>query len=96
MTLQSSDYRQKSVPKLHWSRKSQPIAPAEVLMNRLQQGWSVSNTVTCKQHQYGPGRSVDIYTFTLTHNNDTMQLPVQSNPVVRRLLREHNLEIITE
>lgn len=96
MTLQSSDYRQKAIAKIHWSRQSQPIAPAEILVNRLQQGWMLADTVTCKQHQYGPGRSVDIYTFTLTHNAETMQLPVQSNPVVRRLLRENNLEIIAE
>lgn len=96
MTLQTSNYTQKAIIQRHWSRQSQPIAPAEILVNRLQHGWELGKTVTCEQHHYGPGRSVDIYTFTLTQKDEMLQLPVQSNPVVRRLIRDHALEIIND
>ena len=26
----------------HWSRESQPIAPAEILINRLENGWALN------------------------------------------------------
>lgn len=94
MTLQTSNYQRKAIPQRHWSRQSQPIAPVEILVNRLQQGWVLKPIVQCDQHHYGPGRAVNIYTFTLTYNDNSMQLPVQANPVVMRLIRERQLEVV--
>lgn len=96
MSVQFDRSARKGVRLRHWSRQSQPIAPAEILVNRLQNGWVLSSVVTCEQHHYGPGRSIDIYTFTLTQNDSVLQLPVQANPVVRRILREYNLQVVTQ
>ncbi len=95
MSVQFSNSPRKGVSQRHWSRQSQPIAPAEILVNRLQHGWALSPVVSCQQHHYGPGRTIEIYTFTLTQNDDVLQLPVQSNPVVRRIIRDHRLQIVS-
>ncbi|PJF44039.1 MAG: hypothetical protein CUN55_06035 [Phototrophicales bacterium] len=96
MNTQITNRVESGVPLRHWSRQSQPIAPAEILVNRLQNGWQLSPVATCQQHHYGPGRTIDIYTFTLTQNGDVLQLPVRANPVVHRIIREHNLEVVNQ
>ncbi|NDJ85310.1 MAG: hypothetical protein GYB66_05455 [Chloroflexi bacterium] len=91
--LPQPEYRDAPRPR-HWSRQSQPIAPAEILVDRLQNGWILGKVVKCQRYEYGPGRSVNIYHFTLTSNGETTQIPVHSNPVVRRLIHENNLQIV--
>lgn len=86
---------QYSTPKhRHWSRQSQPIAPAEILVEHVRAGWKINPVVKCQTHEYGPGRSVNIYHFTLTFDGEVLQLPVHANPVVRRLIREHQLHVV--
>lgn len=97
MTVQTNPQSErKGVKQRHWSRQSQPIAPADILVNRLQHGWTLSAVVTCEKHHYGPGRSVDIFTFTLTQNDKVLQLPVQANPIARRIIRDHNLQVVNQ
>ncbi len=78
----------------HWSRQSQPIAPVEILVERIRDGWELDTLVKCQTYEYGPGRSVNVYHFTLTNNEETLQLPVHANPIVRRLIRERQLHVI--
>ncbi|NDJ85569.1 MAG: hypothetical protein GYB66_06765 [Chloroflexi bacterium] len=93
LDVQMREYQKKVTRPRHWSRQSQPIAPAEILVNRLQRGWQLHNIVQVQTHSYGPGRSIDIYHFTLSNGTETAQIPVQSNPVVRRLIRENRLQV---
>jgi len=89
-----SQNQQQVVQQKHWSRESQPIAPAEILVNRLESGWSLNQIVHAKTHQYGGGRTIQIYFFTICLQGESIEIPVQANPVIRRLIVERKLNVI--
>jgi hypothetical protein len=88
MELRSSDTRR------HWSPSSQAYAPADVLLQYLANGWVISPVVGLEEHWHAGVRRVDVYHFELTNEDDTVVLPVQSNPVVRRLMRQRQLKVV--
>ncbi|NDJ78299.1 MAG: hypothetical protein GYB65_18780 [Chloroflexi bacterium] len=88
MELRSNDTRR------HWSPTSQPYAPADVLMQYLSWGWIISPVVGLEEHWHAGVRRVDVFHFELTKENQALVLPVQSNPVVRRLLSERQLKVV--
>lgn len=89
-----SEYYRQNEKQLYWSRQIQPIAPSQILTNRLECGWQLGNVVGREIHQYGPGRSIDIFHFTLSRDGETVEIPVRSNPVIKRLIIEHHLRVI--
>lgn len=88
MELRTNDTRR------HWSPSSQPYAPADVLIRYLSSGWQISPVVGLEEHYHAGVRRVDVYHFELVKDDEHQILPVQSNPIVRRLLREHNLRVV--
>lgn len=92
--LELAQYKRNTVEERHWSRQSQPIAPSDILVNWLQCGWKLGDTVKRQIHHYGPGRSLDIYHFTLSRDNEMLELPVGSNPVVKRIISENRLSVV--
>lgn len=88
MELRSNDTRR------HWSSSSQTYAPADVLMAYLTDGWTLSPVVGLEEHWHAGVRRVDVYHFELSKENQTQVLPVQSNPVVRRLMHERQLRVV--
>ena len=88
MELRSIDTRR------HWSPSSQAYAPADVLLRYLAEGWTVSPIVGLEEHWHAGVRRVDVYHFELSKDNQSLVLPVQSNPVVRRLLNERQLRVV--
>lgn len=88
MELRSTDTRR------HWSPSSQAYAPADVLLRYLAEGWTVSPIVGLEEHWHAGVRRVDVYHFELVRENKVLVLPVQSNPVVRRLLHERQLRVV--
>jgi hypothetical protein len=87
--LRSANQRQ------HWSPASQPYAPADVLLEYLDDGWKLSPVVGREEHCYGAGRHVDVYYFELTHDYRALVMPVHDNPTVARLVWERQLWIVT-
>lgn len=88
MELRTNDTRR------HWSPTSQEYAPADVLLRFLTSGWKISPVVGLEQHRHAGVRKVDVYHFELTKDDKQQILPVQSNPVVRRLLHERDLRVV--
>jgi len=88
MELRSLDTRR------HWSPTSQAYAPADVLLRYLAEEWQLSPIVGLEEHWHAGVRRVDVYHFEVSKGEETLVLPVQSNPVVRRLLRDCNLRIV--
>jgi hypothetical protein len=86
--LRSNDNRR------HWSPSSQAYAPADVLMAYLADGWSLSPVVGLEEHWHAGVRRVDVYHFELHKEGQSQVLPVQSNPVVRRLMRLRQLRVV--
>jgi hypothetical protein len=88
MELRSTDTRR------HWSASSQAYAPADVLMRYLADNWTISPVVGLEEHWHAGSRRVDVYHFELIKDEESLVLPVQSNPVVRRLLQERQLRVV--
>ena len=88
MELRSNDTRR------HWSPSSQTYAPADVLLQYLSDGWSLSPVVGLEEHWHAGARRVDVYQFELVKDDQVQILPVQSNPVVRRLITQHQLKVV--
>jgi hypothetical protein len=78
----------------HWSPSSQAYAPADVLMRYLAEDWTISPIVGLEEHWHANARRVDVYHFELIKDAQSLVLPVQSNPVVRRLLHERQLRVV--
>ncbi|MBZ0317188.1 MAG: hypothetical protein DPW16_21040 [Chloroflexi bacterium] len=91
---QLRDYKRSTAELKPWSSHSQPIAPVEILVNRLQRGCTLDPIVRVEMHTYGPGRSVSIYHFTVIQEDQKLVIPVQSNPVVHRLIDQYRLEVV--
>ena len=83
--FRSTDKRQ------FWAAASQKYAPAGVLLDYLEAGWVLSRVVGVEEFYYAGLRHVSIYHFELFKNGQFYVIPVQGNPVVRRLLRDQNL-----
>ncbi len=88
MELRSTDTRR------HWSPTSQAYAPADVFIQYLTEGWQVSPVVGLEEHWHAGIRRVDVYHFELTNESQTLVIPVQSNPVVRRLIAQRELKVV--
>lgn len=88
------DYKRSTANLKPWSSQSQPIAPVEILVNRLQRGCTLDPIVKLETHTYGPGRSVSIYHFTVIQEDEKLVIPVQVNPVVRRLIEQYHLQVV--
>jgi hypothetical protein len=78
----------------HWSPSSQTYAPVDVLLQYLTEGWTISPVVGLEEHWHAGVRRVDVYHFELLKGEKSQVLPVQSNPVVRRLLHQLQLKIV--
>jgi hypothetical protein len=88
MELRSNDTRR------HWSPSSQTYAPADVLMQYLTEGWTASPVIGLEEHWHAGVRRVDIYHFELFKDEQVQLLPVQSNPIVRRLIEQRQLKVV--
>lgn len=88
MELRSNDTRR------HWSPTSQTYAPADVLLRFLAEGWQISPIVGLEEHWHAGVRRVDVYHFELTKDEASQVLPVQSNPVVRRLMHDRKFRVV--
>ncbi len=88
MELRSTDTRR------HWSPTSQAYAPADVLVQYITEEWQVSPVVGLEEHWHAGIRRVDVYHFELNKEGQTLVVPVQSNPVIRRLIAQRGLKVV--
>lgn len=88
MELRSTDTRR------HWSPTSQAYAPADVLLQYLADDWEMSPVVGLEEHWHAGVRRVDVYHFELHKGAQSMVVPVQSNPVIRRLIARRGLKVV--
>jgi hypothetical protein len=60
----------------------------------MHKGWQLASQVAVKSFLYFGGRPINVYYFTLTKDDDQIEMPVLLNPVVRRLIEHHHLQIV--
>ncbi len=75
----------------HWCPDSEPYASADVLLQYLRMGWVLDKLVAVETVYHTAHRHSNVYYFTLYHDNQTIEMPVLSNPVVLDLLKRDKL-----
>lgn len=78
----------------HWSPKSQPYAPADVLLQYLHDGWEINNRIVSEVFRCLSRQCVELYYFMLLRDGEFVTLPIVANPVASRLIREFSLTVI--
>lgn len=77
----------------YWHPKSELFAGGDNLITAVERGWIVEQCVLI-HHWYAGMRSVKIYEFTLQRGEDSMIMPVISNPYVARFIKEEEIQLI--
>ncbi len=77
----------------HWAPESQPIAPADIVLQFLSQGWRLHDQVFVEVYTRRNGRCIELFYFTLLLDHEQRSVPVVANPVVHRLIQEHGLRL---
>lgn len=73
----------------HWDSNSERYGGGDALLTRLQQGWKLSDTVWAEQYWHAGTRPVIVLHFRLLREGQQCDMPVISNPFVRRLIYKH-------
>lgn len=86
LEIDDDDYR-------HWSPASQPYATAEVLLQYLSRGWECMNEVAVKTFRCVSSRCVEVYAFEISKGHERLCVPVVSNPIILRFIRQRGLAV---
>ncbi len=78
----------------HWSPESESYPPAEVLLQFIRLGWMLDELVAVETFYYAGYRRSDIYHFTLSRGDETIEIPVLANPAVFRVVNSCNLTVV--
>ncbi len=81
-------------PARYWHPGSQPYAPVDILLDYLNTGWELDNLVAVETYFYAGYRRVEVYYLTLNRDDERVEMPVQGNPIVTRLIEEHQLKVV--
>jgi hypothetical protein len=77
----------------YWSHGCEAYAGGDALLTILREGWDAGDTAYVEDFWHSGARLVVVYHFDLTRGDQTLSLPVLSNPFVRRLLRQEKFKI---
>lgn len=70
----------------HWSSKSQKYAGGDAVMTLLSNGWRIAETVFLEEYWHAGSRCVTIFHLEMHRDDEVMNVPVLSNPYVRRMV----------
>jgi hypothetical protein len=77
----------------HWSSQCEQYAGGDALLTLLRSDWEISGALYYEEHWLAGMRLVTVYHVLLTRGEETMSIPVISNPFVRRMIRLENLPV---
>mgnify|MGYP005838803485 CR=1 FL=1 len=77
----------------HWSANCEEYAGGDCLLTALREGWQIPETIYSENFWHSGARLVIVFHFDLTRGDETMAMPVLSNPFVRRLIRQESLTV---
>jgi hypothetical protein len=78
----------------HWCDTSEQYAGGDALLTAMQNEWIAEKTCYEEHHWHAGTRLVTIYHFELHNGDETLHMPVITNPYVRRILREENFNVV--
>ncbi|MBW4436494.1 MAG: hypothetical protein KME04_05135 [Pleurocapsa minor GSE-CHR-MK-17-07R] len=76
----------------HWDPHSEHFAGGDALITAIQQGWQLIEPVY-KEDFWAAGTRVVVYHSILERGDETMVMPVLTNPFIRRGLKTRTLEV---
>lgn len=92
--IQSSDFHvDYSDVHRHWHPASEKFAGADAFLTAIQDGWRLVGSVYSEEIWHGGSRLVVLFHATLERGDETMDMPVFSNPWIRRQLGRNRLDI---
>jgi hypothetical protein len=77
----------------HWSPTSQSYTTAEVFLQYLHCGWECLQQVTVKVSRCTSSQCIELYLFEIIKGDQQLYVPVISNPVILRFVRERRLVV---
>jgi hypothetical protein len=78
----------------HWCDTSEQFAGGDALLTAMQNNWVADATCYEEQYWHAGTRLVTIYHFKLRNGDETLHMPVITNPYVRRIIREENFKVV--
>lgn len=77
----------------HWHPGSEKYGGGDSLATAVYMGWKTREIVYREEH-WRAGRCSMTYHFTLERDDETMVMPVISNPYVRRFISEAPVQVV--
>lgn len=71
----------------HWHAQSERYAGADSLLTAVDEGWVPERTVFFEEFWFAGARVVTVYHIELRRKGEVMDMPVLSNPYLRRMIR---------
>lgn len=78
----------------HWGHTSEPYAGGDSLLTLVNEGWHIATTCYQEDYWHAGTRLVTIFHFQLVRGDETMTMPVLTNPYVRRIIREQKFTVL--
>jgi hypothetical protein len=78
----------------HWCDTSERFAGGDALLTAMQNHWQADATIYEEQFWQAGTRLVTVYHFDLHNGDETLHMPVVTNPYVRRIIREQNFTVV--
>jgi hypothetical protein len=77
----------------YWSKNCEQYAGCDSLLTALRQGWQANEICYSEDHWLAGMRLVVVFHFELRRGSETIQMPVISNPFVRRLIYQEAFQV---
>ncbi len=77
----------------HWCPRSQRFTGGDALLTYLDEGWKIEPEAFYEEFGQTGGRRVIVYYFELSRGEETVRMPVISNPFVERLIHALDLKV---
>jgi hypothetical protein len=78
----------------HWAPESEKYAGGDALITALRRNWKVAGPVYQEDFWHSGARLVTVYHFTLRCQDGEMDMPVITNPYVRRVLQMIEAQVL--
>jgi hypothetical protein len=78
----------------HWHLDSEKFTGGDALFTAIANGWEIQDTVRYEDCWLQGGRYVVVFYFDLKHHDQTMTMPVVTNPYVRRFITMLNSKLV--
>jgi len=79
----------------HWHADSEQYAGGDALFTALDNGWEIDETVPYEEHWFAGAQCVVVFLCRLKRGEETMMMPVITNPYIRRMLTEMKAKLVS-